>query len=414
MQLGPQARPAPSLDLQALVFILVVFAAFQLAAAIYLLIHSSMYIGNVNIAKLKKRSNYVSDDPGLDVNISFYWGYFLAYPLIVFEFTETLDMVGIRYYAAGTFFALIFYFATEYVRGISHWILFGLALTIWGLIFIRLLQAVVPLLNTLQRYHVSRRLAFWLRCTTVTFLVGWCLFPVTWLIRNDIDSTHGWVHPTIMVPVLGFLDVCIFPVFALFLAQFRALTEDIHLLEIIKALRWVKLSKDGREVPDPGQREGPSLPPEVLLRTIPALLEYSLSHHPSDIVHSLKTAVRDQKTTQLTQKRATRVDGIRLGADSRRETLSFQKQNSTGGLSDVVLSPVSRHTMATGTGGKGGNVESAAGLIRLATRSGAESRRALQFLIQNAEREKAQKGAGAEDKEAEASDVGGGDGLPVG
>uniref|UniRef100_A0A0G4GT54 Uncharacterized protein n=1 Tax=Chromera velia CCMP2878 TaxID=1169474 RepID=A0A0G4GT54_9ALVE len=223
---------------------------------------------------------HLGNDVGLDLTAFLYWQYLAAAPLSVYDFAEAIDLGGTSYYAAAFLFVIFFFSLTEYLRHVAHWLSFALAIALMaGVSQVTTTEAIVKG-KKLYKYHVTR-----IMTRNLAILLGFYYF-----LRTDTDPSRGVLDPSAVVPILlGF------EFFALLLVgeatlRHRAFCEDFHLLEILRALRWVKIdNKTGREVGEQ-TREGPALPPAVLLITIPALLEYSLDHTPTDKVESLKKA----------------------------------------------------------------------------------------------------------------------------
>uniref|UniRef100_A0A0G4GDI8 Uncharacterized protein n=1 Tax=Chromera velia CCMP2878 TaxID=1169474 RepID=A0A0G4GDI8_9ALVE len=206
-------------------------------------------------------------DPGLDVTPYMYWGYLVGCPLIIWDFAETLGVEGIPFYSAATFFCILVGFWTEHIRSSAQWFLFGTGDFLVGIMAWNVGKRALYVLNTLIKHDVSKPAARWLVISLMTFGLGWCVFPIAWLLRDDIHSV-GTVDTSYIALLHGFGDVVSKPLFAMFLTQYRTITEDLHLKSILRALNWLRDFENKK-----ADFEFKDVPEEVVIVTVPALLE---------------------------------------------------------------------------------------------------------------------------------------------
>uniref|UniRef100_A0A0G4HYN0 Uncharacterized protein n=1 Tax=Chromera velia CCMP2878 TaxID=1169474 RepID=A0A0G4HYN0_9ALVE len=222
------------------------------------------------------------NDIGLNLTLYQYWGYLGGCPLIMYDFTETLGIEGNLYYAVGTFAALLAAFWTEWVRGAAQWVLFGAgAILVVGMAYFAAKRSLGTL-GVLRKHDVSKQACLWLLIALMTFGVGWMIFPTSWLLRSDIHS--GVLNNATIAILHGVGDVVSKPLFAFFLTRYRMETENIHLKAILKGLKW---HKDGTK-----DITFVNAPEEVLVITVPALLEHTISQKQPEEVKQAMNRLR--------------------------------------------------------------------------------------------------------------------------
>uniref|UniRef100_A0A0G4HPS7 Uncharacterized protein n=1 Tax=Chromera velia CCMP2878 TaxID=1169474 RepID=A0A0G4HPS7_9ALVE len=303
---------------------------FQFFAGVYLFHVSAQFIGSQQILRLRWEKGYNNDvvgarnlplnrfvgaiisfisfveyairscqsldkaagrDPGLDVTQYMYWGYLVGCPLIIWDFTETLGMEGIPFYSAATFFCLFVGFWTEHIRSSAQWFLFGTGIVLVGVMAWNVSKRALYVLRILMKHDVSKNSARWLLIAMMTFGLGWCVFPIAWLLRNDIHNV-GTVHPSYIALLHAFGDVVSKPLFAIFLTRYRQCTEDMHLKSILRALNWLRDFEDKKT-----DFEFKEVPEEVVIVTVPALLESCLAQKKPEEVKRALDVVRHRSMT---------------------------------------------------------------------------------------------------------------------
>uniref|UniRef100_A0A0G4F0P8 Uncharacterized protein n=1 Tax=Chromera velia CCMP2878 TaxID=1169474 RepID=A0A0G4F0P8_9ALVE len=214
-----------------------------------------------------------------------YWGYIVGCPLIMYDWAETIRMEGVTFYAGAVFGALVMANATEIIQGSAHWLLFSFGLTIVLVIICTTGKQAMSIIKVCKQHACSKKAGNMLIIASCTMLIGWAIFPTAWILRDDIDPSHGIVDLSVIDLMHGIGDIISKPLFAIFLVMYREYVEDLHFKDIIKELKWT--DEDVKNIADMKKDDVPN---EVLIRTVPALLDHLLANQ-SHLTRTLQKAV---------------------------------------------------------------------------------------------------------------------------
>uniref|UniRef100_A0A0G4GWU5 Uncharacterized protein n=1 Tax=Chromera velia CCMP2878 TaxID=1169474 RepID=A0A0G4GWU5_9ALVE len=357
-----------ALSYETLAVFFFVVALIQISAAFWLFHRSAYFIGTYNIEKLKREkgidTNLVGTKQlplsrficvlislvafveyivkagqafdlsrnrpvGISTTNYSYWGYLAGCPLIMYDWAETIRVDGVVYFAAAVLAAMVIANATEFIDGTAHWALLACGLSIAPVIVWRTGGKARATITVCRKHAISRKAGNYLLLAGVTMSVGWGIFPITWVLRDDLDPSHGVFDVSIADIMHGVGDIVSKPLFAFFLIVYRQHQEDLHLRDIIRELGWAPEDLKKLVCMLERNKEGKAPPPEVIIATVPALLDHLLQQSEIPKSARVKRALVQQRLhSRMKSFRQSGEEEKAEGLRQKMETLCVQRFKS--------------------------------------------------------------------------------------
>jgi len=228
--------------------------------------------------------------------VGFHWQwsmnitYALECGILLYAYAETLGMEGPMFYAGAAIASLVLGVFTEFMRGGAHWVCFVWSVFALYCPYVPLWQRTRELLDILGAHKCTVLAHWYVKMTAAIIFGGWWLFIIPWILRNDMDLSHGWVHRDYIDIFHGGLVVLTKPLYGYLLNQYVLIQEEIHMDEILRVMHW--------DVDTSNEPLMTDVPNEVVVVTTPAILNYAVKHYkdPESTARAKKELRNENKT----------------------------------------------------------------------------------------------------------------------